>query len=336
MLPLSNGSDSYQSAAFRIQEASAVGEVRRFAVKLAEALEMNDVQKTELSIVVNELGNNIWKYASGGHLILRRVCELGATGVEVLAVDAGPGMNLSQTMIDGFSSGSTPGTGLGAVRRIASVFDVHSVLSHGTVVLAQVLKQAGLAKYQVGAVCIPYPGETFCGDGWSTESHGDGIRAMVVDGLGHGPLAHAAAVEAIAVGREDKDSPLERVLPSVHSRLKGTRGAAVFFADFSPSKIVFSGVGNIKGFLTLTGRLKHLLSQNGTAGLQMRLVPPITEHWDGAGSLILHSDGLNSRFDLQKYPGLLTRHPSIIAATLWRDSSRGTDDATVLVIRTAK
>ena len=49
--------------------------------------------------------------------------------------------------------------------------------------------------------------------------------------------------------------------------------------------------------------------------------------------VVLHSDGLKSRWDLSLYPGLSVRHPALIAAVLYRDFARDHDDVTVFVVR---
>jgi hypothetical protein len=49
--------------------------------------------------------------------------------------------------------------------------------------------------------------------------------------------------------------------------------------------------------------------------------------------LLLHSDGLATHWNLADYPGLVGRHPGIIAGVLYRDHERGRDDVTVLVVR---
>jgi hypothetical protein len=54
--------------------------------------------------------------------------------------------------------------------------------------------------------------------------------------------------------------------------------------------------------------------------------------WSADAVLVMHSDGLQTRWDLAKYPGLLRRHPAVIAAVLYRDFRRGRDDATVVVL----
>ena len=49
---------------------------------------------------------------------------------------------------------------------------------------------------------------------------------------------------------------------------------------------------------------------------------------------MLWSDGLASRTAAEPLDtGLLARDPAVVAATLYRDHTRGSDDATVVVIR---
>ena len=55
--------------------------------------------------------------------------------------------------------------------------------------------------------------------------------------------------------------------------------------------------------------------------------------WNQESLLILHTDGLGSRWKLNAYPGLIARHPSVIAGVLYRDFQRNTDDVTILAVR---
>ena len=75
-----------------------------------------------------------------------------------------------------------------------------------------------------------------------------------------------------------------------------------------------------------------MMSHNGTAGLEIRNLQEFTYGWDPRSVLILHSDGLNTRWTLEQYPGLIIRHPAIIAGTLYRDFRRGRDDVTVVAV----
>ena len=51
------------------------------------------------------------------------------------------------------------------------------------------------------------------------------------------------------------------------------------------------------------------------------------------GLLIMHSDGLQSRWSLEKYAGLVGQHPGVIAGVLYRDYTRGRDDVTVAAVQ---
>ena len=181
--------------AFPIDDASRVGEARRFAAGLALEMDWPELESGRLALVVTELGSNLQRHATGGQLLIAARPSLG--DVEVISIDAGPGIaDIAQSMRDGYSTGSgSPGTGLGAVRRLASDFDIHSVparpgVAGGTVCVARV-RRAGRAPadagFQVGAVNVCAPRETANGDGWAVALDGGQAALLLADGLGHGP-----------------------------------------------------------------------------------------------------------------------------------------------------
>jgi hypothetical protein len=98
--------------------------------------------------------------------------------------------------------------------------------------------------------------------------------------------------------------------------------------------MTFAGVGNIAGAVIITDTTQHLMSYNGIVGHQMQKLHTLTYPWADNALLVLHSDGLATRWDLRAYPGLAGRHPSLIAGVLYRDFRRDRDDVTVVVIRT--
>ena len=159
---------------------------------------------------------------------------------------------------------------------------------------------------------------------------------MVTDGLGHGPLAAEAAEAARAVFKSDPFGSSGSMISKAHTALAGGRGAALAAARISSrGPMTYAGVGNISGSVLVGGRSRGLFSHNGTAGVQMRKPQELTYEWSEQSILIMHSDGLGSRWTLDTYPGLINRHPAVIAAVLHRDFVRGRDDATVLVVRAA-
>ena len=67
----------------------------------------------------------------------------------------------------------------------------------------------------------------------------------------------------------------------------------------------------------------------------MKRVQEFSFPWNGNNILVMHSDGLATRWDLHSYPGIWNKPPGTIAAILHRDFSRGRDDVTVLVAKAA-
>lgn len=322
-----------------VTDASQMGEARRAATRWAEVAGLSETQRAEAGIVATELGNNLAKYGTGGKMLIQPRSVGGAAGLEILAIDSGPGMaDVQRCMQDGFSTGGTPGTGLGAVRRIAAEFDLCSIPELGTVVLARigVKPRPGVQKpspFRWAAICVPAPGEAVCGDAWRVMERGDELHLMIADGLGHGPLAAEASEPCARLFEKGSFTGPDAFIDIAHRSISGTRGAAVAACIASATKrsLRYAGAGNIAGTLRSASESRGLVSHNGTVGHLMRKVQQIDYPWPDRGLLIMHSDGLQSRWDLSRYPGLVARHPAVVAGVLYRDFVRGRDDVTVLV-----
>jgi anti-sigma regulatory factor (Ser/Thr protein kinase) len=327
-----------------VTDPSVVGEGRRRAARLAEEAGLDATDQGRVAIVVTELATNLVRHARDGRLILRSTAAGGSDGavasVEVLAVDAGPGMaDVNRCLSDGFSTGGTAGNGLGAVRRMSDEFDIYSAAS-GTVVLARV--NAGRVTRGVaaaarsprwGGVSVPAPGEEVCGDAWRVVQAEGLVSIIVADGLGHGPIAAEAADGACGVFAADPFREPKAIVEAAHRAISGTRGAAVAVARFDAvaGQLRYAAVGNIAGSLLHGGASRGLVTHNGTVGHQVRVVQQFEYPWRGGSVVVMHSDGLQSRWSMDKYPGLLARHPAVIAGVLLRDFRRGRDDVTVVV-----
>jgi anti-sigma regulatory factor (Ser/Thr protein kinase) len=331
---------------FHVSDSSQVGEARRAAVQRAESLSLDSVATGRIALIATELGNNLVQHAQGGRLLLGVVQgSQGTDVVELLSIDRGPGVNdLDACLQDGYSTGGTPGTGLGAVRRLADEFDAFSAIPSGTVILARVgakpkngsaINRTAGSGFDVGAVALAAPGEAVCGDAWSVVRDGRRLALLVADGLGHGPIARQAAIAAVDEFEIDTFRGPSAVLLRVHEGLRATRGAAVAMAqlDRDDDEIIFSGAGNISGRLISGVGDRSLMSQNGTAGVQVRSLRDVRYSWPDHALLVMHSDGLTTRWSVDKAHGLLQRHPSVIAAWLVKDHTRGPDDVTVVVLK---
>src|SRR5262249_15986755 len=163
----------------------------------------------------------------------------------------------------------------------------------------------------------------------------DSLLLMVVDGLGHGVLASEAAREAEHVLAQTKDSSVKNLVHDTHLALKKTRGAAYGLTKIEPEKqlLTFAGVGNISASVVTPTSSRSLASHNGTLGQNMERTQEFAVPWPASGILVMHSDGLATRWDLSRYPGIWSKHSSMIAAVLHRDFCRGRDDVTVLVAK---
>ncbi len=321
--------------AVSVTEPNQAGEARRVAVRLAEAIGLDERARGEVAIVATELATNLARYARGGALLIQALDLPAGPTLEMLSIDAGPGMpDVSACLRDGYSTGGTPGNGLGAVRRLSSEFDIHSTPA-GTVVLARV-RRAGAASapggYDWGAISLPAPHETVCGDAWRIAVRGGSLAVMVADGLGHGPLAAAAADLAVRAFDGQPFEDAAALIERAHRDLTGSRGAAMAVAAIGQAGVRYAGVGNIAAVLAGGDRGRGLPSQNGTVGVQIRRVQALDYEWPARARLVMHSDGLNTRWTLDAYPGLAARHPAVVAAVLWRDCTRGRDDATRVVV----
>ena len=90
-----------------------------------------------IATAVSELARNILKYAGAGEIRLRKVEGRSGGGIEIKAVDRGPGIeDLEAAMRDHFSSGGTLGLGLPGVRRLMDDFSLESTPGEGTCVTA--------------------------------------------------------------------------------------------------------------------------------------------------------------------------------------------------------
>jgi anti-sigma regulatory factor (Ser/Thr protein kinase) len=320
-----------------VTELSQVGEVRRAAARLAHTIPLSDARRSDVAIIATELATNLARYARHGQVWLQTLSTAEGVFLEIIAIDSGPGMSdLHRCLQDGYSSAGSAGTGLGAVRRLADEFDAFSTVGRGTTVMTRLHATPAPSPrlYIVGAVSLPAPGETVCGDAWRIVERDQSIAIMVADGLGHGPLAAEAAERAAEVFVAQAFNDTSDFYVRAHERLRGSRGAAVARAVIDGSgRVEYSSVGNVAGSLVGLDASRGLPSQNGTVGLEMRRQIATQQYeWPGRGILLMYSDGILGRWSLEPYPGLLVRHPALIAAILFRDFLRGRDDATMVVI----
>lgn len=325
-------------------DASRVGEVRRHASALAADMGWDEADAGRAGLVATELATNLVRHARDAEIWM--AARPPFHDIEIICVDRGPGItDIANAMQDGVSTGSgSPGTGLGAISRVADDFFVFSE-AEGTVSLARVRegRRAPLPlSLRMGAVCLAVAPETISGDAWAVRTCPGRADVLVVDGLGHGPLAGEAARGAVDVfaswgtlGTQAGAgaASLDEFVSRAHEALRGTRGAALFVARCGAQALQCCGAGNISGRLFNGVTDRTLTGQHGTVGIQISS-PKVTDYQSLAhGVLVLHSDGVSARWKHADHASLLGRDAGLLAACiLWRNT-RSRDDATVLVLK---
>jgi anti-sigma regulatory factor (Ser/Thr protein kinase) len=321
-----------------VGEATRIAEVRRIAIAMAEVEGLEETATGEVAVIASEAATNLLKHARSGEIHLSRLSHAGSAGVEILSIDRGPGMtNLQNCIVDGFSTSATSGTGLGAISRMADIFDAWSQPGRGTVLVARKYAAplaAPKSAWDFGAVQVPYPGERHCGDNWGVRSENGVTSVILADGLGHGLLAAEASAAAVRCFQKSSFGSPAFLLENVHAALRSTRGAAVAIACLAPDcQVRYAGLGNISGVLPGARRSQSMVSHNGTAGMDAGRFQEFNYTLSAERTIVMHSDGLSANWNLDGYAGILRRHPSILAGILYRDFSRGRDDACVLAGR---
>lgn len=324
---------------FTIGDPSEVAPARRGINVLATELGFDAEDAGRAALVATEIGTNLVKHGGGGQLIAQRITSGARSGLQLLGLDKGAGIaDIGTCLRDGYSTGGSPGTGLGAMDRMSQHFEIYSRPEQGTAVLAQLWPNSrppAPEQLQIGSLVIPKPGEHVSGDTWCYHERVEGILVVGIDGLGHGLGAHQAATEACRVFETENHRPALRLMQLLHEALRPTRGAAVTLleVDWDAGRASSVAVGNVAAAIVNGNEVKRVAADNGIVGHVMSR-PRELQHPCPPGSvLILHSDGLTANWQLDRYPGLMQHHPALVAGVLYRDFTRGRDDSLVVVIR---
>lgn len=336
--------DHESGVAIAIEDPSHVGEARRSANSIATSIGLSETDAGKFAILASEAATNIVKHAGRGEIVLRSLGAQGVDGVELVAIDSGPGIaDVDRALSDGYSTAGSSGTGLGAMSRLATSFDIFSSAGNGTVLAARLERASAGGRrprrgFDVGVVRVAKRGESACGDDWSLVSDADGrVVLTMADGLGHGQSAADASRRAVHVAAERAAEQPGMILAHAHAALRSTRGAALAVAEIGSdgASLRYAGVGNISATIVTRTGSKSLVSHNGIAGHEVRKIQEFSYEWHPDSLLVMHSDGLSGRWDLSRYAGLSNRDPSVVAGVLYRDFSRGRDDALIVVVRAA-
>lgn len=336
-----------------LTEESHIGAARRVVRRVATEIGFDERRLAEIEIAVNEIGTNAVKFARGtGQLYCARAEQgLDSEGIEIIYLDKGPGIeDTSTALIDGYTTVGTLGAGLGAVKRMADEFWIYSIVesqtrklsifgrtSHGTAIVFRKLAQPENettrgSKSHWGAMTRPAIRQEQNGDAYFIKRVGDRQLLAIIDGLGHGSGAMEAARAATSAIEANLSESVETIIRRSHEELRSTRGAVMGLAaiDCESGVIEYAGIGNTDFRALGGGAPLRLISLNGTLGSRLDRVKVFKERLPKVATIVMSTDGISERWEMESYPGLQGMHPQMLCAVVMRDHSRPNDDATIL------
>lgn len=102
---------------------------------LTQQLGCSATQATLVATAISELARNIILYAEHGEITLQRIENDSKVGLQIIAIDEGPGIpNIARAMMNGFSTSGGLGLGLSGLKHIADSFDIDSKPGQGVCV----------------------------------------------------------------------------------------------------------------------------------------------------------------------------------------------------------
>jgi anti-sigma regulatory factor (Ser/Thr protein kinase) len=329
---------------YRMEERSFVSYIKREIHQQVARANFSETEAARIDIIVSELSSNIIKHAGSGELLFRvRDVDDATSAFEVVALDNGPGIADTARMLkDGVSTTHTLGHGLGSVNRLSDIAQLYSQPGWGTIFYSLVKTKGKkdtplpICNPDVRALCVNKPREIVCGDGYRVKRQGSETIIFFGDGLGHGFKAKEAVDCAGDFFFDCPETDPVEIIRLMHERIRKTRGlvGTVANCNTKTQEWRLCGVGNILTKIHIGIESKNYMPYNGTIGLNLpstmnASVFPIENNQH----LVMCSDGIQSRWDLNKYPSILKYDNTILAAAIYKDFTRRNDDASVLIAK---
>ena len=331
--------DPENSVEFVIAEKTDCASAQQSARRMALAAGFPDESSEEIVIAVAELSTNLIKHAGRGVLTLRSLAG-DRNGIEIEAEDHGPGIaDVEKCFADGYSTKGSLGYGLGTVNRLMDEIDIHSSPGPGTHVICR--KWIPLASDPIGPrlwdVGVMTRSRGFApenGDAFIVKRRDRQLLVGVIDGLGHGEMAQAAALAAQGYVQKHDDLSLDKIFLGAGRACRATRGVVMALARFSSSgRMSFASVGNVEARVCGSRERIAFVPRRGIVGLDEVRVSVQEIAWEPQSVLVLHTDGLRNQWQWDDFPGLGRESAKEIASRLMRELAVGNDDATVLVVK---
>ena len=291
---------------------------RNAAAAMADRLQFPAARAGQLALAVTEAASNLHKHAEQGSLLLAVSRDVEPPGIVLVTIDAGRGwLTPARPARRPFHRGHARGR----PRARSGGWPISA-----TCTPCRATGRRWRRRFRPGpcrrramparGLVRPSAGEAECGDAYGAVQAGDIVTAVLCDGLGHGPLAAAAATAGVAAVLEEPaerarraaraGSPADERYPRRGHRRGAGRGPVARFA----------GLGNIAASILSDGSRKSMVSVPGIAGHQARTIRQFEYQVPPGAAVVLHSDGITSRWEAAALPGVAAKDPLLIAAVL--------------------
>ncbi|MFD1587533.1 ATP-binding protein [Halorientalis brevis] len=314
--------------------------VRKAAEDVATDVGFDETGAAEVGIVAAELSTNVLKHAGTGEVTIEHVTDDDRDGVRIESLDAGPGIDdVDAAFADGASTVGTLGRGLGAVNRLMDQVTVAAPgePDYGTHVVADrwlrpTYEATTPCPLGFGAASRPKSPGTSNGDSFIIKRWNDTALVGVIDGLGHGPKAHDAAIAAKGYVERHYDRSMESIFTGTERACRGTRGVVMALArfDWAAESVTFASVGNINCKVDGPADLS-IVPRRGVLGSNGPDPVVTTSSWTPDSRMVLFSDGMVSHWDWAEYDALFQEPATVTARKLLAQLGKDHDDATVVV-----
>ena len=179
-------------------------------------------------------------------------------------------------------------------------------------------------------------GEHYSGDVAFIHRNDTKIFVAVVDAAGHGRSAHRVATKIEKIFRSGNTDELAGLIQFSHQRLKGGPGAVIIAGALDAESLDFTYVhiGDTHGKV-FGPRRRTLVGQAGMLGHAIRTPSIQSETLSAGDTLVLCTDGISERYDLNEIQRYSTMPADALARRIVEQFGKDHDDATCLVVRCA-
>ncbi len=288
----------------------------------------------EITIISGELTDNLISHSKRGTITLSYEEYEDNSVIEITSYNEGQQLPI-HAFKDGFSSKSSLGIGLGAIKRFSDKLIVER-RDNVNIIKSFIYKYPISHKLYLSIMTQAILGyETENGDNAIVIPQFHRDLLCVIDALGHGKDACKSALKSIEYIENNNHLDLDNIIMGVHNTLYNLRGISIFLVslNYKFKEICSSGIGDVTTKIYYPNDEKpfYPLAQDGIVGENIRKTTITKSPLYKDAIIVMFSDGISRTLDIQsqnKYDDVYE-----ILCTKWSTYYKKSDDATLLIAK---